>query len=200
MNNSFLNAAGVEAYYLPSSAATLKLAYDFTHRGFTDGESATKHGLSGALKYYLTEKLYFDAKAGLDIMNSYDNQIYLRPAVIASLMNDIDATSRAGVTFMKRYDMNAFMEDLFDEWQISGVFARQIFRRLGCAVSGFLGSGTYVEDDIKDNFWGVNGGLTYDLTKNIKARVDYSYLNRASGDDVLKYSKNRILAGLVAEF
>ncbi len=199
-NDSYLNAAGAEARYFLSSTAIPRLSYDFTRRAFTNGGNASKHTVAAGARYYITRKLYFDGKAGIDIMNSYDDKDYARPVIVASLMNDIDRTSRAGITFMKKYEMNPYVEDLFDQWQILCVFGRQPFKRLGYAISGFFGRGEYVAYDIKDKFWGVNSGLTYDFTKNIKGRVDYSYSNRASDEGVMKYSKNRVLVGLAVEF
>lgn len=200
ISDSYLNAGGAEVRYFQSSDLNFRASYNFSNRVFTAGGNASKHDIAAGMKYNFTDKFYFDGRAGMDIMNSYNDQYYLRPQINVSLFNDLGETSRAGITFDQEFVMNAYREDLFNQWQISGIFTSQIFKRLAGRFTGFYGRGKYVTDAVEDNFWGTHAGFTYDLSERLKGSINYTYAARMSGDDVLRYTKNVVSAGVSVEF
>lgn len=200
LSDSSLNRAGLEATYFLSSATILLCFYDFTYRDFDPGASASTNTIAAGLRHYLTSQLYLDAQAGLDLINSYNDEGYCRPLIQASLTSDIDENSRAAISFSKRYYTNAYTQDLFDYWKVLATFTRQLFKRLSCSLSGFYGKGEYVAANITDKLRGASIGLTYDLTKKIKANLGYTYSNVDSTQATREYTKNRIYLKLSMEF
>jgi len=200
LSDSSLNKAGLEATYFPSSATILMFSYDFSERDFDPGDNATTHTIAGGLRHYLTSQLYFDGRAGLDLINSYDQQDYTKPLIQASLTNDIDENTRAGISFAREYYTNAYSEDLFDYWHASASLRKQLFKRLGCSLSAFYGEGEYIAAGLTDKLRGASIGFTYDLRKNLKGTLNYSYSNVDSTINTREYTRNSVLVGIKAEF
>jgi len=200
INDSYLNIAGLEATYFPSSNILFMLSYDFTCRNFNPGSSATTHTVASGLRYYMTKQFYFDGRAGIDIINSYDNKNYAKPVILASLVNDIDENSRASISFAKRYYTKAYAQDLFDYWETRGTFTTQLYKRLGCSISGFYGEGEYIPVDVTDKLRGVSVAFTYDLSESSKGNLRYTYSDVTSTIDTREYNKNKIFLGISYEF
>lgn len=200
LSDSSLNRVGLEATYFLASTTILMFSYDFSRRDFDPGNNATIHTIAPGLKHYFTKQLYFDGKAGIDFINSYNDKNYAKPLIQASVTNDIDENSRASISFTKRYYTNAYTQNLFDYWQTSGIFTRRLFKRLRCSLSGFYGEGEYITTNITDKLRGVSIGFTYDLSKKIKGNLRYTYSDVDSTIDTREYTKNRIFLGLTMEF
>ena len=200
VRDSFQNRFGLQMDYFPNSANILTSSYNFSSRDFDPGEDVSTHSIAAGLRHYLTRQLYFDGKGGIDFINSYTNKDYTKSFVQLSLTSDVDENSRASISFAKRYDTTAYSEDLFDYWQISGMFTRQLFKRLGFFLSAFYGQGEYIIVDVTDKLCGADIGFTYDLTRNLKGRLNYNYSNVDSTLDTRDYTRNRAFLGLTAEF
>jgi len=200
LSDSSLNRVGLDATYFPTSATILMFSYDFSRRDFDPGGNATIHTIAPGLRHYFTRQLYFDGKAGIDFINSYNDKNYAKPLIQASVINDIDENSRVSISFTRRYYTNAYTQDLFDYWQTSGTFTRRLFKRLGCSLSGFYGEGEYITTNIADKLRGVSVGFTYDLSKKLKGNLRYTYSDVDSTIDTREYTKNKIFLGLAMEF
>ena len=200
LSDSYLNTAGIGATYFLNSVTSFLFSYDFSHRDFDPGSDATINTIAAGMRYYLTKQLYFDIKAGIDLIHSYSDRDYSKPLIQASLTNDIDENSLVNISFTKRYYTNAYTEDLFDYWQTSVTFRRQLFRRLGCVFSGFYGEGEYIATNITDKLQGASIGFTYDLSRKLKANLSYSYSKVDSTIETREYTKNTVLLGLTMEF
>ncbi len=200
VSDSLRNRFGVQLDYFPTSADILMFSYDFSRRDFDPGGYVATNSIAAGLRHYLTSQLYFDGKVGMDVIDSYTNKNYTKAFIQTSLTSDVDENSRASISFAKRYDTTAYSEDLFDYWQISGMFTRQLFKRLGFFLFAFYGQGEYIIVDVTDNLCGADIGFTYDLTRNLKGRLNYNYSNVDSTLDTRDYSRNRAFLGLAAEF
>lgn len=200
LSDSSLNGTGIDLNYFHSFATTFMLSYDFSQRDFEPGSNAITNTIAPGLRHYLTKKLYFDGKTGIDFIHSYNDKNYINPVIQASLTNDIAENSRVSISFAKRYYTTAYTEDLFDYWQTTGSFSRQLCQRLACSLSGFYGSGEYVVSNITDKLQGVSIGFTYDVSKTLKGKLSYTYSNTDATVDTREYTKNRIFLGLTMEF
>lgn len=200
VSNSFQNKVGLQMEYFPTSVDTITSSYEFTSRSFDPGEDIYTHSIAAGLRHYLTNQLYFDGRGGMDFINSYINKDYTKAFIQTSLTSDIDESSQASISFTKRYETTPYSEDLFDQWRISGMFTRQAFKRLGFFISAFYGQGEYIIADITDKLLGVDIGFSYDLTRDLKGRLNYNYSNVDSTSDTRDYTRNRVFLGLTAEF
>ncbi|MFZ2602919.1 MAG: outer membrane beta-barrel protein, partial [Candidatus Omnitrophota bacterium] len=200
LSDSSLNRVGLDAAYFPASSTQLLFSYDFSRRDFTPGSDAATHTITSGLRYYLTKQLYFDGKAGIDFMASYNDKEYTRPLFFASLTNDLDENTTANLSFAKQYYTNAYSQDLFDYWQVSGALTRRLLERLSCSLSGFYGNGEYITTVITDKLLGSTIGFTYDIKDNWKASLSYSFSKVKSTVRSREYKKNMASSAITATF
>jgi len=200
LSDSYLNSGGGELDYSLSSATIVSASYDFSLRSFDPGSDAYTHAFAGGLRQYITKQLYFDGRAGADYVISYNKQDYFKPMFGATLTDELDQNTVASVSFMLQSYTNAYSQDVFDYWQVSGDLKKQLLQRLNIALSAFYGRGKYLSLDIKDDLFGCNAGLVYDFTEHIRGSITYRYSNAASTSRAREYSKNTVYVGLTAEF
>lgn len=200
LNDSYLNRLGFEADYFFSSATVFLFSYEFAGRNFNSGEDASTHTIAAGIKHYLSRQFYFDGKTGVDFVDSYSGRNYTKPIISISLADEIDENTRAAISFTKEYSANSYRENLFSYRQISAFFTRRLLERLGCSFSGFYGRGEYTSSNITDKLRGVSVGFSYDLRKNLKGKLTYTYSKTDSTPASREYTKNVVSAGLSAEF
>lgn len=198
--DSDFNTAGVEALYQHTSTLKFLFAYDFSIRDFSGGNSAEVNTLTTGILYYLTKQLYAEARIGVDFINPYTGSDLTEPLFRASLTDDIDATTRWDLAFEKEYAPNSYTEAIFNYWQISTSLRKQLSERFGANATVFYGDGTYVDTSRTDKLWGVNAGLTYDLTKNWQGSLRYTYTDVSSSVVSQEYTRNTVMLGLTLAF
>lgn len=199
-NDSYLNNIGFDGSYFLSSRDMIMVSYDFKLMTFSNDQEAGINSLSGGLRHYLTSQLYCDGRVGIDFIDSYNNEKLNELSFQASLTNDISENSTAGLTFSKQVGTKSYTADIFDYWQFSGALKRRIFERLSCVLSGFYGEGEYTAAKITDKLSGLSAGFSYDLSKDIKGNVSYSYSSTDSTDTSREYERNKILVSISANF
>ncbi|HOW43240.1 MAG TPA: outer membrane beta-barrel protein [Candidatus Omnitrophota bacterium] len=200
MSDSYYNRFGVSGDYIFSSKTQGSISYDIAVREFDPGASATINSLGAGGRHYFTSQVYLDGKTGYDFIRSFNNRNYVKPFFQVTLTDDLDATTRASISYSKQYTTNSSTQDLFNQWQFSAGLGNQIFRRLGLGVNAFYGEGTYTVVDVRDTFQGINVGLVYDVADNIKANVSYAYSQTDSNSDTRDYEKNAVTCGLTVLF
>ena len=198
--DSYLNNLGLEGSYYLSSTDILLFSSDFKFREFDNVRNAALNSLSTVLRHYLTTPLYCSGWIGIDFIDSYNNEKSTEISFQASLTNDIDENSSANLSFTKQFDTKSDTVGIFGYWQFSGAFRRQVLERLSAIFSGFYGQGEYSSLGITDKFTGISAGLSYDLTRNLKANIAYSYSNTESTINSRGYKRNRIILSLSAKF
>lgn len=197
---SFQNAAGFGVKYLLSSATNLLWSYDFIYRQFDNGGDATIHIITTGVRQYITKKFYFDGAAGLDFIDSFDNENFVKPVFQASLTHELDENSDAKLSFTKQSSTSPYFKDIFNHWQTSLSFNRQVLKRLGCSLSLFYGEGEYITSNLEQNFWGARSIFTYDINDNLKWNFTYTYSQADANFEGAEYTKNTVFLGLTAEF
>jgi hypothetical protein len=200
ISDSYYNLAGAELDYYITSKTIAMGTYSFSIRKFDPGRDATTQSMGGGVRQYMTDQLYFDLKAAFDYLVSYDDTRYYKPMFSASLTGELDKRTTATISFDKQYYTNSYSQDLFDYWQISANFARQIWARLKFFAAGFYGNGRYIAQGIQDNLFGLNASIEYELTRRAKARIAYSFSKTDSDQSSRNYTKNTAYAGLRMEF
>jgi hypothetical protein len=200
ISDSYYNLAGAELDYYITSKTIVMGTYSFSIRKFDPGEESTTQSMGGGARQYMTDQLYFDLKAAFDYLVSYNDTVYYKPMFSASLTGELDERTTATIGFNKQYQTNSYSQDLFDYWQISAGFTRQLLARLKFLVNGFYGNGEYVAQSIQDNLFGLNASVEYELTRRAKAKITYSFSRTDSDQDSRNYTKNTAYAGLRMEF
>jgi hypothetical protein len=200
LTNSYLNKMGVDSQYAFSSASIAIVSYAFSRRTFGSGSPALTHTVTAGGRRYLTGKLYLEGASGVNFLKAYTGRRYTKPFFNCSLNNTIDAITFANISFIRQYSPNANLGDIFNSWQVSAGFSRQLLRKLAGNCSLFYGKGAYISADIKDTFTGVNTGLAYDLREKIQLLLEYGYAQTTSNYANREYARNSISAGLKMSF
>jgi len=200
LSDSMQNRIGFEGDYMISSDTTVYGMYDFYHRDFDPGSSATINSFSAGGRQYLTDHTFADAGLGYDLIHSFNNKDYIKPHFSASLTDDFDETTRLSASYDKRYYTNASTQDLFDYWRASLAFNKRLLQRLGFNTSVFYGKGRYTTFDIKDTLKGAAAGLSYDVSDNVTAGLNYSYSKTTSNYASRAYERNTISVSITAAF
>lgn len=197
---SYLNTGGVQADYTYSSSTLLSASYDFSFRIFSPGKDAATHTVAGGARQYLTKQFYLEGKAGFDAIRSYTHKLYVRPLISASATSEMNERTRAVCAFSKELYTNAYEQDLFDYWQLTGLVALEPLRKLAVSFMGFYGEGTYIVSDITANLFGATTRLVYEFSPTMQGIVSYSYSLADSNDRSREYNKNYVYTGVRFEF
>lgn len=200
LSDSFLNRFGFETDYLLNPDTTLYFAYDFSDRDFEDADNALINTITFGTRQSITKKLYFDAGIGLDFIDAFDDVELVRPLAQASLAYEISETTRARLVFIKKYDTSPYNVDIFNYWRTSAFFTRQLSERFGSSVSLFYGNGDYISSGFEQRLIGATPAITYDINKNLKGNLTYTYSFSDSDVETAGYTKNTVFFGLAAEF
>jgi hypothetical protein len=200
LKHSALDSIGLETDYAFSSMTIALLSYDFAKRQFERGAHAYTQTVTGGLRQYLTSRLYLDAKAGMNFIRSYNDTRFSRPLFSASLTNDIDENTSANIALKKEYYTRSYESDIFNYWESSGMLTRRLLERLGVSLSGFYGQGEYISFKIKDKVKGAAISLPYDVVKDAKLTLGYSYSHTTSNVTSREYKKNTVSLGLTMDF
>ena len=198
--DSDLNRFSLEAGYAFSSKTMVLGNYEFVIRDLDPGGEATVHTLNAGLRRFLTEQLSLETWAGVDIIDSYNGESIIEPRGTVTFKDQITEKTSVNGTFAQRYTTNAFTDDVFNSWKVSGGLDSQLSRRLGGMAEVFYGRGKYVSLDLKDDFLGGSVGLTYDICKNIRGYFSYTYSQTASNIGSREYRRNAVFLGVSTAF
>ncbi|MDD5432023.1 MAG: outer membrane beta-barrel protein [Candidatus Omnitrophica bacterium] len=200
ISDSYLNSGGLGLNYAINSSSIVYMNYDYSQRKFKNGPKSSKNTIAPALRQYFTRQLYADLRPGIDFIKGYDGTKYTRANIFLSLTNEIDEATTNTFTFTKLYDTNSYTKEILDSWRCSLNFSRQLTRRLGTAITAFYGNGKYESTKTTDKMVGAAAGLTYDLTKNLKATLNYTYSDTSSNVPTREYIRTAVTCGLRMEF
>ena len=198
--DSYLNTLGFEADYIYSADTVFFMLYDFSKRTYDETRDISIHTVAAGIRQYITKQLYFDGTGGLDFIISLEDTKDTGEYIQGSLTDEIDENTALSLSFTKRKQTISYREDFFDSWRISGLFKRQLLKRLGCSLSGFYGKGEYKSLNLTDSLRGANIAFSYELRKNLRGDLTYTYTDKDSTDKALGYTKNVISSGLTIEF
>jgi hypothetical protein len=200
LTDSILNRISFDAEYSLSSATVVLLSCGFADREFEGTGSISTRRIAAGIRQYMTKQLIFDCKTGVDFIDSYTDSSFTRPHIFIRLTDEINERTTATLSFAREYQASSYTESLFDYWQISTSFTRQLLERLSFSFSSFSGKGEYLSLDTTDNFRGASVTLTYDLKQNLKGNLTYTRSDLDSTTGTREYTKNTVYLGLNTEF
>lgn len=199
--DSLVNRPGFDLKYVFSPTATIfSLSYSFTDIEFDTENNAIINSIGPGIRQYITKKLYFDGKTGVDFIDSFDDENFTRPFFLTSLTYTMDERTQARISFDKRYDTTPYIEDIYNNWRTSFSLTRQILERLGCSLSISYGDGEYVSSDYEEELWVGRSSLKYQISRNLEGSLSYTYSDLNNNVENSGYSKNTVFIGLSAGF
>lgn len=198
--DSYVNKVGLETNYLLSSTTTLLFSYDFSDRQFEDEKNASINTIAQGIRQYITKKLYFDIGGGLDFVNSYEEDKFVEPIVLSALTYDMSENTQLRLSFNKKDDTSPFDKQIANYRRTSLSFTRQVSERLGCALGLSYSEVEYIPSNFEQKLLGASSAFTYDINKNLKGRLTYTYSQSDASIETAGYTKNTVSLGLIAEF
>ena len=207
VSDSFLNKATSETSYLLSSYTTLSFLYSFLYKQFEEstrqnaGKNASIHTIAPGVKQNITKKMYLTVLTGVDFIDSYDGEDFVKPNIQSSLTYEMDTNTRFILLYERRYETNIYANDIFNQWRTSLSFTHQLLQRLGLSQMLFYGKGEYILlDNSRQQLFGSKSSFTYDINKNLKGELTYSHVESDGETGTAGYSKNTLFVGLTAAF
>ena len=175
LSDSYLNKGTVAFEYALGELLTFLSSYDFSHRDFSPGGSASANTLSSGLRKLLNKRTYIELQAGVDFIESTFSSDYTKPRYSVAFSNEVDKNSTAIVAFLREYSTNPYAQDIFDFYQATANFKRQLSKKISCSLTGLWGRGKYLILDITDRFIGGRVDLTYEPREGVRFNLGYDY-------------------------
>ncbi|MBI4398939.1 MAG: hypothetical protein HY586_07410 [Candidatus Omnitrophica bacterium] len=173
--DSLRNRGGVDFNYSISSKTRLTAFYEFNYIDFRRASDAKIHSIAGRLRQYLTRRIYLEPTGGIDIVDSFSNETFVRPLAAATLAGELDKKTQIKATFELGTDVNPFSVDIFQYLQTSVGFSRELWNKMALEAKGFYGHGKFRDASVVDDYGGAFGELTYDLPKDFKIKLAYTF-------------------------
>ncbi len=199
-NNSYQNSAGLSASYIHSAATNFSLTYNVSKRRYEDARDTSTHTFSAGMRRYITKRLYFDGRIGVNFMRTVEDNNVTGEDINVSLTDEIDRNTVASLSFTKRIREAPYREERFDFWQTSVAFTRQLLKRLGCSFAGFYGKGTLSPSDTTERLLGANVAVAYSFSEDLKGNLNYTFSDKDSTDKNAEYIRNVVSLGLTVKF
>lgn len=199
INHSILNRPGAQLEYSFGPKTTGSLFYDYYNKYFKPGGTVIIHSLAAGARRFLTEQLYVDLKAGPDFIQTADNDETVKPNFYVALVDRINETTDAKISFSKSHEPGNYNSDLFDNWQIDLYGGKLLTQRLYLNLGGFVGSGEYASG-VEEDFKGAYAGLIYEFTDNLKGTVNYTFSRRDASIAGQDYDRNTVAMGVTVDF
>ena len=206
LRDSMINRAGFNIDYARSSATIYSLIYEFLHHAFEEAGinpsvNANVNTIALGIKRYLSEKLFIDGRGGLDLIHDFANDFIIKPLFTVSLNAELDEKTQLQIfKYETRSTTSSFQSSVFTAHQVSVGARRQVSERLSVNGAAFYGRGDFESTDTKDNFFGLNASLNYDLTEDLKATLSYSFNFVDSTDSFREYARNMAMIKLAYVF
>lgn len=200
IEDSMLNRVGLESNYSITPDTTFLFLYDFTNRMFQEGSDASINTVAAGIRQYITRKIYFDGKIGLSFIDTFNDESLIRPVPEAAVSYQIDDLTLARLSFTKKIDTNPYDANISDNWRATAAVTQQLSERFRCSLSIFYGDRESLSFDYNQKLLGSRALFTYDINKNLKGNLDYTFSDADSNIDTAGYIKNTVFLGLTAEF
>lgn len=200
LEDSILNRMGIESNYSITPETSFLFVYDFTTREFQGGDDASINTVTTGIRQYITRKIYFDGKAGLSFIDTFNDESLIRPALEAALSYQVDTVTLAKLSFTRNTVTNPNSANISDNWRTTASVKQQLSERFRCSLSIFYGEFSSLDSDSNVKLLGSSALFTYDINKNLKGNLTYTFLDADSNIDTGGYTKNTVFLGLTAEF
>jgi hypothetical protein len=198
--DSFVNRVSLEGSYALSSKSIMFTTYEYHNRELESVGNASVNTFGGGWRQNFTEQLSLEGRAGIDLIDSYNGEELTEPMWKLTLIDRLTETHSAILSFTQRYSTNAYTDDIFNSWRVSGGITSQLSKKVLGSATAFYGRGEYDSTGIEDNLFGGQAALSYDLYKNYNLDLSYSYSQTTSNLNSREYRKNVVFLGVSGAF
>ena len=209
---------GATLYYKFWPKTAVLMEYIFTYRDYPNSSSGNNYThspllgltwsptakLSGTVKAGYTFKIY---ETNLDNRNNNPESWILSAELLYRLSNYTNITANAQRSFQEDIDFGnigyrstGVWVTLNHDWHFFKVLSYATFFYINndYLAATFDAQGNF--ETRLDNILGCGVGLTRPITKWLKARIDYNYVNRNSNFYGFSYNDHRLLFGVLTSF
>jgi uncharacterized protein (PEP-CTERM system associated) len=179
--------------YKPGAETTYSLAYNYSTNNFNDWTQSATFGL----KRYITERIYFNGRAGL-ANNSQSSDPGLNTSIVVT--HEMSEVSRWTLLVSRRDQFAAETGAVTNRWQATGSYTRQLLKRLDGSVQIYYGEAKFEEVNITDTLTGANVNFNYAIAEDFSGSLRYVYANLDSEQEGRGYTKNIITLGITKTF
>jgi len=184
----------ISGIYFFSTANIVTLFYEVAHRTYDPGDDITRQSVFLNGRHYFEPYFYMDAGVGYDFFDSRSTET--EPQFSIAVTNEFNETTYLTAEYVKRYYVQTYTEDLFDEWRTNLTFGHQLYERINLSFSGFVGRGEFQITKARDTFYGARGEISYDITEHVRGYVSYAYRTVESNRPTREYDRNLISIGI----
>lgn len=188
------NSGRFSCIYFFDSSNIATLFYEVARRTYDPGDAITRQTVFLNGRHYFKEYLYLDAGAGYDFFDAVSTKT--EPQFSVSLTNQFSDTTYLSAAYVKRYYVQTYNDDLFDEWRASLNLGHRIYERLNLTASAFTGRGEYQRLKDRDTFYGLSTQLGYDITEKVRAFASYVFRSVSSNRASREYDRNFVTIGI----
>ena len=193
--DSSLNIIAFDIRYRPVIATTFLLTYAYERNNVNNEINRYAAGI----KYYITNRLYFNGRAGWD--RSFSGKTKKDKLNInASLTNEIDENSVASISYNKSEDFDSEGDDISGKWNVKGSLKRQLLKNLKTSLSGYYGESAFNASGITNALLGANLSLSYEVWEDMHVNLHYAYSDLDSTDRSRGYTRNAVTLSLYKSF
>lgn len=198
LQGSTLNRVGVESDYSITPDTTFLFLYDFANRKFEEGSDSSTNTVTTGIRQYITRKIYFDGKAGLSFIDSFNDESLIRPVLEAAFSYQVDTFTLARLSYTEKTDTSSYSFNIFDKSRTTAAVTQQLSERFRCSLS--ISYGELSSSDFNRILLDSSALFTYDINKNLKGNLTYTFSDADTKNSTAGYTKNTIFLGLTAEF
>ncbi len=190
LDNTVLNQPGTRFQYAFNEVDRVGLGYTFSLRDFESGSQIQGNSVIVDFGHNFTKQLQVVMKAGEDFISEDTIGSSHNVRYELSLLNDIDQATHAGLRYQRGLNSYAYSHDLFDSYQISANFARELTQRISLSGAGFYGQGDYQQSRVHDELLGAATQVNYALSEHSQIGLTYNYAKTISNQDSRSYQRN----------
>lgn len=198
--DSTLNRLFVEGGMLLESKNIISARYDYLTRDLDPGGSVSFNSLSVNMKQYLTDKVSFEGRVGVDFIETYNDNTFAKPSWSVRLVDQFTKTEESYIAFVQRYSTNPYTEDVYNSWRISTGLNSKLSKKMEASADLFYGASNYETLSLKEKMFGIKFNLDYDISKDMNGNFSYTCSVKNSNDDSREYLKNVVFLGLSTDF
>jgi hypothetical protein len=188
------NGIGIDVTYSHNFKTNVVLSYNYSRNNF--GNSTYNVGIGLRKDVYISKTSYFTGDVRISGNSSDDARLGFN----ASFVNEIDKISFTRVNLDTTDVLLSEGGDVFDRWQVDGIYSRQLSEVLQGAVQFFYGEGTVSSSGGKDTFVGGSISITYAITEDIRGNLSYSFSHLDSSAPDRGYDRNNVSLRITKAF
>ncbi|MBN2040400.1 MAG: hypothetical protein JW864_10180 [Spirochaetes bacterium] len=189
----------------------ISIFYSYTNRKIleesdTESETTILHECGLEYLHYFTRRFSGNLEGGFEQVETEDETNYTFSSAL-TLTHQIDENNTIELSASKEYEMTILTNEVYDIWNFTADFNRELSRLTSFSLSFFYQYGNNVSPAtaIESKLIGLETGFTYNFSEHISSDISYTYTYNQTEqtepvDYYVKYDRNQIQIEISAVF